>query len=262
MKRFLRINYILFKNAWIRDSKISGFVFVNIISQLFDLFVSFALIQVVFLKASSIGGWTVYQTLFLLGFTQLVSTVHNCWTKSGCNQFASDSVRTGDYDFYLMKPFDGMLLMSISKPRLYPLFKILFEVGLMVYVVRYIPNIALTNYIWFFILFLISLILFYLLKIITILPVFWTIRGWSLAVIMDKFTNMVKYPAGVYPKSLVFVLKTIFPILVVTYLPVEMLFFNPKVWDIIYTIAITGAFLILVRWLWRLGEKNYGSASS
>ena len=262
MKKFFKINAILFRNAWIRDSKISGFIISNIIAQFFDLLASLALIGIIFLQTETIGGWNVYQTLFLLSFIQLIATIHSCWTKSGSNTFAYELVRQGDYDFYLTKPFDSMILVTISKPRVYPVAKIIFEILVMAYALNNLERLPMVNYFWFLILFIFSLLTFYFLKVATIVPTFWTVRGWSLTAIMDKVVQLVKYPAAVYPRILTIALSTVFPILVVSYLPVQSLLFEPKLTYIGYSMIITIVFATATRLLWRLGEKNYGSASS
>lgn len=262
MKKFFKINAILLRNAWIRDSKISGFIISNIFAQLLDLTVSLVFIWIIFLQTETIGGWDVYQLVFLLSFIQLVATIHSCSTKSGSNAFAYELVRQGDYDFYLTKPFDSMILVTISKPRIYPIAKLIFEILIMAYALNHLERLPLSNYLWFFVLFILSVFIFYFLKVLTILPTFWTIKGWSLTPIMDKMVQLVKYPASVYPKIFALILSTVFPILIVSYLPVQFLFFEPKIKLIIFSFVVAIIFGALTRLLWWLGEKNYGSASS
>lgn len=261
--KFFRINSILFKNAYIRDSKIPGFVFASVINQLMDISVSLIFFDIIFANTKTLAGWNFYQVLFLYSFTKFIASFHSAWTKKGINSVARDYIRLGDYDFYATKPFDSMILASVSKPRLYSFIALLFEAGLMVYsVLRSGINVGFSNIFWFMFLLIFSLILFYFLSIITIIPAFWTTKLSAITDFMNRMIQFTKYPSRVFPVFLRISLSTIFPIIVVAYFPVETLFYPPKVSYIVYMIVVTFIFGWIARSLWRLGEKNYSSASS
>lgn len=262
MKKFFRINYIIWRNALLRDSKISGFILSSILFQVFDIVNSIIFIVIIFMHTQTLSGWNIYQILFLYAFSQTISILHGAWTKKGLNTMASEMVRMGDYDFYLTKPFDAMTLVSISKPRAYVLVKLLFNFSLLVYALLHCEALPFINYFWFTVLFIFSFFLYYAIKILTIVPAFWIIKSWGLTDLMDKIASVMRYPANVYPRILNLLLSTVFPILVVTYLPVKVLFFEPEISYILYMFILTLAFLGIARFVWKQGEKHYGSASS
>lgn len=262
MKKFFRLNYILIRNAWIRDAKISGVIFSHFLLQMFDIFVSIIFLRVVFLAAPTVGGWDIYQTLFLYAFVQEIGIIHSSWFKRGVNAMTDDLIRMGNYDFYLAKPYDSMLLVSISKPRIYTMLKAVMFVGVAVYALAHMAPLPLINYFWFAVLFCFAFILYSSIKILTIVPVFWIIKASSLSDIMDRTLNIMRYPATIYPRFMIAIFSTIFPILVISYLPAETLFFAPKISYIVYSIFISLLFLILARYAWKVGERSYSSASS
>lgn len=263
MIKFLKINWILLRNAYIRDSKIQGFILVNILIQFLDITVSLVFFQVVFANTLTLSGWNFYQVIFLYAFAKAIGTLHNSWTKKGLGSMTNEMVRLGDYDFYLTKPFNSMILVSISRPRLYTLIALTYEIGLMIYAAGHSGiQITAMNYVWFFVLAAISFVLYYVLRIFTIVPVFWLTKTGALYDLMDRMTNFLRYPAGIYPRVLLFILSTVFPIILISYLPVRTLFYPPKIIHIIYMIAITIFFAFLAQKIWQLGEKKYGSASS
>jgi len=263
IKKFFRINNILFKNAYIRDSKIPGFVFTSVINQLLDISISLIFFDIIFANTKTLAGWNFYQVLFLYSFTKFIASFHSAWTKKGINSVAREYIRLGDYDFYATKPFDSMTLTSISKPRLYSFIALIFEIGLMIYsAVRSGINIGFINIFWFIFLLIFSLILFYFLSIITIIPAFWVTKLTAITDFMNRMIQFAKYPSRVFPIFLRISLSTIFPIIVVAYFPVETLFYPPKVGYIVYMVLVTFFFGWIARFLWRLGEKNYSSASS
>ena len=262
MKKFLRINWIIWRNALLRDSKISGFILSSILFQVFDIVNSIVFIVIIFLHTSSLAGWSIYQVLFLYAFSQTISILHGAWTKQGINNLASELIRLGDYDFYLTKPFDTMTLVSISKPRAYVLVKLFFNFSLLIFALTHCGHLPILNYFWFLVLFAFSFFLYYAVKVITVVPAFWIIKTWGLTDLMDRISTLMRYPASIYPRILNFFLSTLFPILLISYLPAKALLFQPKISYVAYMAVLTIVFVLLARFIWRKGERNYGSASS
>lgn len=263
IKKFFKINAIIFRNAYIRDSKIPGFVAISTISQLFDIFVSLIFFDIIFANTKTLAGWNFYQVLFLYAYIKFIAAFHQAWTKKGINSVARDLIRLGDYDFYATKPFDSMVLVSISKPRLYSFIALFFDIGLMVYAAaRSGLHLGYANFAWFAFLTLLSIFLFYFLSIITVIPAFWTTRLSAITDFMNRMIQFARYPSGVFSPTLRIILSTLFPIIVVSYFPVKTLFYPPQISYIAYMILITIFFGVIAKKLWRLGEKSYGSASS
>lgn len=261
--KFFRINSIIFRNAYIRDSKIPGLVATNVVIQFLDIAISLIFFDIVFANTKTLAGWNFYQVLFLYAFIKFIATMHGAWTKKGLKTLATELIRLGDYDFFATKPFDSMLLVSISKPRLYSFIALFFEIGLMIYSAsRAGFHLGFVNIFWFIFLAIFSLVLFYFLSVITVIPAFWTTRLYSLTDFMNRAIQFAKYPSGVFPSVLRTLLSTAFPIIIISYFPVQTLFYPPRFSYIIYMIGITILFGFIARKLWKLGEKNYGSASS
>lgn len=263
MKKFWRINLILWRNAWIRDSKISGSIFFKILMQFLDIAVSIVFFNVIFSNVPTLAGWNFYQVLFLFAFVKAIGTLHTSWTKKGVQSLAGEMIRMGDYDFYLTKPFDPMILVSISKPRIFTMLAFFANVGIMIYAAgKSGVAIGVVNIVWFLVLAIIGVVLYYFLLILTVIPTFWFTRLWAINDLMDRLSNLIRYPAGIYPTMFRFLLSAVFPIIVISYLPVKTLFYPPQFLDILYMLLITIAFALITKVCWRLGEKNYGSASS
>lgn len=261
--KYLKINLILFKNAFIRDLKIPGFVFSATIVRIIEIIVSIIFFNVLFSFTDNLAGWNYYQILFLYSFVRFINLIHSGWLKAGIKSIATEMIRRGDLDFYLTKPVDTMFLVSINRPRIYVFINLFFIVGVGIWAVAK-GQMALgwENVLWFIILTILSLILYYYLTILTVIPAFWFIRLWSLQDIMNRMNTFMRYPAGIFPISIRIALFTIFPILAVSYIPVASFFEPPKISYIIYMIITTIVFSLLTRFFWQLGEKHYGSASS
>ncbi len=62
-------------------------------------------------KPKTIAEWDRYQYLFFLGFYFALGGILETFFMANCNEFA-DLVRTGDLDFFLLKPMDEQFLVS------------------------------------------------------------------------------------------------------------------------------------------------------
>ena len=70
--------------------------------------------QTLFTYTSQVGGWDQYQYLFFLGcYYTLEGTIETLFLENAID-FA-DLVRTGNLDFYLLKPIDEQFLVSLRK---------------------------------------------------------------------------------------------------------------------------------------------------
>lgn len=263
MKKYFRIILIILKNAYIRDSKIFGFVFTNLLFQLADIVVTILFFNVIFSNTTSLGGWSFYQVLFLYMFAKMTFSLHKALFRGGFNQLSGQMIRMGEYDFYLTKPVNSLILATVNKPRIYEFIAIIFEIGIAIWavVVGHLP-VGLANLFWFLVLAVLSQILIYCLAVITISPVFWLVKIWALRDIIMRLQAFMKYPIGIFPLYLQVILMGVFPVLAAAYIPVKTLFYPPEIRYIVYLFAITAIFVLIAKRLWQLGEKNYGSASS
>lgn len=263
MIKYIKINWIIFKNAYIRDLQIPGTVTSRITFHLVDIALTILFFKVIFANTQTLAGWNFYQVLFLYAFAKIIISIHNGWTKNGLARFSSEMVRHGDYDFFLTKPVNPMILASISRPHLYNFVAVLFEINLALYalIMGHI-QIGWINLIWFLVLAIFGLILYYFLLVLTVVPAFWFVRLWSLQDLMGRLNQVMRYPAGVFPPFIRAIFMTAFPIIAISYLPVQALFYETKIEYIIYIIILTVFFGFLTNFIWQLGQKHYSSASS
>lgn len=263
MIKYLKINWILFKNSYIRDSKIVGFRFSVMLFQMTDILVAVFFFDILFAHTTNLGNWNFYQVLFLYAFSKGILAFHSAWTRKGIESLSSQLIRTGEFDFYLTKPVDPMWLVSISKPRIFDFIAMSFNIALMIYAaVKGGFALGAGNIIWFIFLTFVGLVLYYFLKVLTIIPTFWLVRLFSLRDIMYRLSQFMRYPAGVFPPFLKTVFFVFFPVMVATYIPVRTLLYPPDFKYILYMIFITIAFGFITRFFWNLGQRSYSSASS
>ena len=261
--RYAKINYVLFKNSLIRDSQLPGHIISSVLFRVLELIISIVFFKVIFANTPSLAGWNFYQVLFLYAFARTITITHSAWTRKGIQSMASELIRRGEFDFYLAKPVDPMLMVSIKSPRIYTFITLLFMIPLAIYaaVKSGIP-IGPDNILWFLVLWFLAFILYYFLQILVITPAFWFVRLWTIGEIMDRMATFMRYPAGIFGQTIQIVLMVIFPIITVSFIPAQTLFYPPNYLWIFFMFLITILFGALTRFIWHLGEKSYNSASS
>jgi ABC-2 type transport system permease protein len=263
MNRYIRINLILFRNSIIRDLKINGYIISSVLFQIFDIVFSILFFDIIFSNVQELGGWNFYQALFLYAFAKLIIVVSTIWTKRGVQSIGKDLIRMGDLDFYLTKPVNPMVLVSISKPQVYEFLNLFFIVPLLLYsALKSGISIGYLNIIWFVLLFAVAQALYYFISVLTVLPAFWFIRLWSLTDILNRLSQFMRYPVNIFPLYLKFLLMVLVPILSVSFIPVNALFYPPKTLYIVFILVLTAIFGLITTKIWKAGLKHYGSASS
>ncbi len=262
MKLF-KVIKILMRNAIIRDLKIPGFIAVSLLQEIASITVNIVFFNVIFANITSLAGWNFYQVLFLYAFAKTISSLAYAFTRYGLKDFGEHMIKFGDYDFHLIKPIDTMALVSFSRPSPYKLVASVFYAGLGVYAALK-TGIAIEpiNILWFFILAVFGFVIFYCLEVLTVLPAFKLIRVWSLPEIVPKMGEFMRYPIAIFSLPFQIFLFGVFPILAVSYIPSETLFYPPQTQKIIYLMVLAGVFFIIVRKLWKLMGRTYSSSSS
>lgn len=262
MKKYFKINLALFHNAWVRDLQIPSVVITGWLFEILLITVTIVFFNVIFSNVKTLAGWNFYQVLFLYAFARTITDLHGGWTKRGIQSMAAEMVRLGQLDFYITKPVDSMFFVSISKPRIYIFVSAMFNVVVGIYALT-AGNFELhfMNVIWFLILAILSMILYYDLQLITIIPVFWFIRLWALQSLVQRLGEFMRYPINIFSMPLKIALFVLFPILAVSYIPVSTLF-APNYKMILYLFCVTLIFSFITKAFWKLGLRKYGSASS
>ena len=261
--KFFRIIKILMKNAIIRDSKIIGYVSVQIIQEIASIVVNVIFFNVIFAHISSLAGWSFYQVLFLYAFSKSITSFSAAFTRLGLKDLGEHMIKLGDYDFHLIKPVDTMALVSFSRPRPTKLIAVIFYATMAIYcVIKTGIAIDLANVVWFLILTIFGFVIYYCLEVLVVIPAFRLVRVWSLPEIVPKMGEFMRYPIGIFTLPFKIFLFGAFPILAVSYIPAEALFYPPQASKIVYLVAIAAVFFIIVRKLWKIAERGYSSASS
>jgi ABC-2 type transport system permease protein len=225
-----------------------------------------AFYETIFAKTDMVANWNRYQYLFFLGFYFALGGLLETLFLENCNNFA-DLVRTGDLDFYLLKPLDEQFLVSFRTIDWSCAPNVLMGAGVMLA--------ALVSGGWQFdagrlVLFLIMLVcgtaLAYGFLLLLTSASVWFMRNQSLFEMWWLFSTLMRYPREIFQSGWAWPVGIFFsfavPIMLVTNVPAAIMMRAIEPGFVAYTVAATVVVLWLSRRFFKFALERYRSASS
>ena len=181
----------------------------------------------VFQQTSTIEGWNVNEYLFFIGCYFAMGGLIETLFLENCNQFA-DLIRTGDLDFFLLKPIDEQFLVSCKNIDWSCAPNILLGAGVMGFGFWSGGwQFDLWNALQFVALFISGAMLAYGFLILLTSASVWLTRNQSLYEMWWLFTTLMRYPREIFrgtwadPTRIVF--SFVIPIMLVTNVPARVM---------------------------------------
>jgi len=219
-------------------------------------------VNIIFMYTDNLIGWSRNEVLFLVGLFRIVKSIVDVLSRVNFTRFF-ETIRYGDFDFYLSKPINPLILSSF-KIMVFPeisnfcvgIFFIATVVGL-----KEFTNVAFLINLFFGVMF--GSIAYYTL-LFTIIPIaFYLQRLTALNEIVNLISQTIRYPLNIYTRDVFIYELLTLPLAIVVYYPTMIILGKTSnYWlYIIEPIAVFLMFLIVYRW-WSFSIKHYSSASS
>ena len=214
-------------------------------------------------------GWGKYQYYVFIATSMIINSIVQAFFMPNAEEF-SELIRTGNFDFAMLKPIDTQFLISLQKIEWSALANALFGVALLAYALLelgYSPGPLQFVLYPFYI--AAGVVILYSLTIAMSSVSVWLGRNQSLYDFWFYITNFARYPLEIYrgavgdPLRLTFMY--VLPVLLVVNIPARLLAkpFEAQSWPLaIYALVATGVSFVASRWLFQTALKSYRSASS
>lgn len=219
-------------------------------------------ISLVFKAAGTIAGWTRPQAMLLVLVYYITGSVIKALVIPGANQLAQ-LVRTGGFDFYLLRPVDPQLLVSLTKMYPNQLARLLMiTVVLPWYLEKMGLAVNFGSWILFAILIILAVTAFYNLYFIIASLSFWLQNIFNLndlfAEILDVGKRTTDIFSGIAGGAVLFVI----PVGLIATLPTKVLM-GTAGWEILPWLLISNLLLFFAsRKFFHFAISFYSSASS
>src|ERR1035438_5429595 len=110
-KRYLTIYAALWKNSIAREMSFKGNFILWIVVELLWFGLQLCFVSVVFSQTNSVGTWTQWQMVLLVGASNFIQQIYQAFFLVNCTNL-SELVRTGRMDFLLLLPVNTRFIVS------------------------------------------------------------------------------------------------------------------------------------------------------
>ena len=265
-RRGLKFYLDIYRKILLQDlkSKMSyraDFVISNI-GMIVSNLVGFVTFYILFQNFPSINGWTMYEMLFLYGFSLVALTPVQCFFDNNWN--LRYAVKTGDFIKYCFRPINIFFYYISEVFDVKGLGQLAFGVGTLVYAWRHLAIPVTPVIIAQTVLFLLAASLFMIaIMNFAAATCFWIQNSGYIMVIMFRFKDFAKYPASIFNSVFRIIFTFVIPIAFIAYYPALVVLRPASVPLLSWLSPLIGlAFFYLSYRFWLLGARKYDGTGS
>lgn len=235
--------------------------------ELLWVFLMLVFYKTIFRQSSMVAGWNEAQYLFFVGcYVTLEAFIETLFLEN-CLGLA-ELIRTGELDFYLLKPIDEQFLITCKSIDLSTMPNIVTGLVLMIMSLADLGwPLEPVRILLFIVNFVAGLAVAYSCLLMLASTSFWLTRNSSLMEMWWLFTSLMRYPRSIFlneswavPIGLFF--SFFLPVMLVIHVPASTMVMTLEPWLSLYLVMAAGAMLWLSRWYLHLALRRYRSASS
>lgn len=221
-----------------------------------------AAVAIVFRQTDELGGWRADELIALVGVYYLVLGGIRLLIAPSLEKFMED-VRQGTLDYTLTKPEDAQLLVSVSEFRVWKLLDVALGAAVLtVALVRLSASVGAGHAAAFGVALLSGTAIVYGFWIVLATCSFWFIRVENIMMIFWSMYTAGRWPVGIYPTWLRWMLTLVVPVAFAVTVPAEAVSGRVDPATLAGAVALALAVLAGSRAFWKLGLRHYSGASA
>ncbi|MDE0080516.1 MAG: ABC-2 family transporter protein [Caldilineaceae bacterium] len=235
---------------------------ISLVQSALDLCVALGGLAVVFSHTDTLGGWRPEELLALVGVYFLIGGLIRTIIRPSMTKFMDD-VRQGTLDFTLTKPADSQVLVSIQSVEIWRLVDVLIALPVLaIALIRLGAQMGLIDTAVFAVTLLSGGLIIYSFWLMLSSCAFWFVKVENIQVIFMSMWQAGRWPVSIYPAWLRAVLTFLVPVAFATTVPASAVSGRITGANLVGTVALAVAMLIVSRWFWRVGIRFYSGASA
>jgi ABC-2 type transport system permease protein len=263
LKRYITIYAALWKNSVAREMSFKGNFLLWIVVELLWFGLQLSFVSVVYSQASTVGTWTEWQMVLLVGASNFIQQVYQAFFLVNCTNL-SELVRTGKMDFLLLLPINTRFIVSLRQVDLGAFVNALFAVAVMLYAAGKLhlhPTFA--QLAGFSALCVVGILIHYSLMFMLAAISFWTVRAQGIVYGYYNLFNIARMPDEAFKGAFKAVFTFALPVLLVSNVPVRVLADKVISLEGLLVLLVLGVVWSLIsEWFWQVSVRRYTSASS
>jgi ABC-2 type transport system permease protein len=263
VSRYLSIYAALWKNSVAREMGFKSNFLLWIVVELLWFGLQFSFISVLYLHTDTIGSWTKWQVVLLIGASHFIQQIYQAFFLVNCTNL-SELVRTGKLDFLLLLPVNTRFVVSLRQVDLGAFANAAFAVAVMAYAARQLHLVpTLIQVVGFLALCAIGIAIHYSLMFLLASISFWTVRAQGIVWGYYNLFNVARMPDEAFSGLFKAIFTFALPMLLVSNVPVRLLadkLSSPR--PIFLLLGMSIVCFCASEWGWRASMRRYTSASS
>jgi len=226
-----------------------------------NLAAGLVVVATLFTHTNTVGGWSLPETLGVFGAFITIQQLVDCAIAPNLGRL-SEYMRTGNFDYILLRPIDSQFHVSLRNFDLWCLPGLLLGLGLIGYAMHATGGITFGRTALTLTMLLSAGAIVYALWLLFKTTSFWFIRVENLTVLFITILNIGRFPITAFPPAFRLLFTFGVPIAFMTTVPAEAAVGRLD-WPMgLASLAMAGALLLLSRVVWRWAIRSYTSASS
>ena len=217
---------------------------------------------VVYSGRAAVAGWTAPEALVVIAYFMGVRAILEGLISPSLVDLV-EKIRSGSFDYVLLKPIDAQAMVSASRYEPWKVFDLIGAIGIAIYafVQRGAPPSA-ADLALGIALFGTGVLATYALWILCAAAAFWVGRLDNLMYLLGAIFDTARWPVHVFPGAWRVVFTFVIPVAVMTTYPAMALLGQLDAATALATLGGSLALLAISRVVWRTAIRNYTSASS
>ncbi len=224
--------------------------------------VSIAFFKILFLNTPALGGWTEPQVMIFVGAHLVLDAIQMTVISSNLWELPA-AINKGEVDYYLVKPVSTLFFLSFREFAVNSVVNLGIAAGFLSWALYQYPEpfsaLRLISFIFFL---LIGFFIYYGVRLLVALPVFWLQSPYGLERIFYSMMPLMERPDAIFRGPLRLIILTILPFGLMVSFPARIFFEGVTVLRAVHMLGTTVLLWVVVLAVWRAGLKNYASASS
>ena len=236
--------------------------FIQLLQSLIALGTGLLGLALVFGQTEALAGWSRPELLAVMGVYIIMGGLIGSLIQPNMLRLMEE-VQQGTLDYALTKPADSQVLISVREFRFWQLVDVV--VGIVVLVIALLQmegRLGLQQAAAFLVALLLGAAMIYCFWLMLTSSAFWIVRVDEIANLFQGIYAAGRWPVGIYPSWLRYGLTFLVPIAFAVTVPAEALT-GRLTWQTLLGAAALALGLVLVsRWIWMKGVRNYSGASA
>jgi ABC-2 type transport system permease protein len=210
----------------------------------------------------TVAGWDAPSAMIVIGYFMAVRAVLEGVVSPSFVDLV-ERIRSGAFDYVLLKPVDAQAIVSASRFEPWKIFDLLGALALIIYAFAKLGHAPEIQDVGLgLVLFVAGVLAMYSLWILCAAASFWVVRLDNLTYLLGAIFDVGRWPVHVFRGLWRFVFTFVIPVAVMTTFPAMALLGRLDAETALGTIGGALGLLLLSRIVWRFAIRNYTSASS